>query len=187
MFALPLGDGAELRPLQPWHAEEFLAHMDRGRGNVDPWVPWASVNKDLASARDSLQRYADKQALDTAYIYGIWLDGTLVGGVMFVRFDAKSGICELGCWLEPAGEGRGLVTRAARRLIGWAFEARGMSRIEWRTTVGNTRSSNVARRLGMTLDGVLRQAYPWQGVRWDQEVWSLLTQEWKGTESAVAA
>ncbi len=33
MFATVLGDdddGAELRPLQPWRAEEFPAHTDRG-------------------------------------------------------------------------------------------------------------------------------------------------------------
>jgi RimJ/RimL family protein N-acetyltransferase len=186
MFALPLGDGAVLRPLRPWQAEEFLAHMDRGRENIDPWIPWASVNDDLDAARATLQRYADKQAADTAYIYGIWWDGTLVGGVMFVHFDAAAGICEIGCWLEPAGEGRGLITGAARLLIKWAFDARAMSRIEWRTTAGNVRSSNVARRLGMTLDGVLRQAYPWKGVRHDQEVWSLLAEEWKGAQQAVA-
>jgi len=38
VFALPLGDGAELRPLQPWQAAEFLAHLDRGRENVDRWI-----------------------------------------------------------------------------------------------------------------------------------------------------
>src|SRR6188474_1452957 len=102
MFSIDLGDGAELRPLEPWQAEEFLAHMDRAREFVDPWIPWASVSNDLAAARRTLQRYADMQAADTGRIYGIWLDGVLVGGTMFVRFDAKGGTCEVGCWLEPA-------------------------------------------------------------------------------------
>src|SRR5579859_3210150 len=133
--------------------------MDRARATVDPWIPWASVSSDLESARATLQRYADNQARDAAHLYGIWLDGTLVGGVMFVHFDVQSGICEIGCWLEPAGEGRGLITRASRQLIEWAFAERGMNRIEWRTSTANTRSGNVARRLGMSLDGVLRQAW----------------------------
>lgn len=179
MFALALGDGAELRPLQPWHAEEFLAHIDRGRASIDPWIPWASRSTDLASARATLRSYADAQARDEKYIYGIWLEGTLVGGVMFTHFDAPSGVCEIGCWLEPAGEGRGLVTRASRQLIDWAVTRRGMHRIEWRASASNVRSTNVARRLGMTLDGVLRQASPWQGRRHDIEIWSLLADEWK--------
>jgi len=178
VFAVSLGDGAELRPLQPWQVVEFLAHMDRARDTVDPWIPWAAANADLDSARASLQRYADRQAADTAHLYGIWLDGTLVGGVMFVVFDTATGVCEIGCWLEPAGEGKGLVNRASRQLIRWAFAERGMSRIEWRTSTANQRSSNAARRLGMSLDGVLRKAQTYKGVRYDKEVWSLLADEW---------
>ncbi|WP_331748508.1 GNAT family N-acetyltransferase (plasmid) [Streptomyces sp. NBC_00984] len=178
MFTLPLGDTAQLRPLEPWHAQEFLAHIDRARPYVDPWIPWATFSTDLASATAVLRRYADKQAEDTARIYGIWLDGTLVGGVMFTRFDSASGVCEIGCWLEAAGEGRGLVTRACRALIDWAFAERGMHRVEWWVAAGNTRSIEIARRLGMTHDGVLRQRSAYRGVRRDSEVWSVLSGEW---------
>ncbi|MFI6002107.1 GNAT family N-acetyltransferase [Streptomyces sp. NPDC051366] len=178
MFTLPLGDHAQLRPLEPWQAPEFLAHIDRARASVDPWIPWATYSTDLDSATATLKRYADRLATDTGGIYGIWLDGTLVGGVMFTRFDSASGVCEIGCWLESAGEGRGLVTQACRSLIGWAFQERGMSRVEWWAAAGNTRSIDVARRLGLTRDGVLRQHSSYRGVRHDIEVWSLLSEEW---------
>ncbi|HTJ33736.1 MAG TPA: GNAT family protein [Dactylosporangium sp.] len=174
MFSIPLTDSAQLRPLEPWQAEEFLAHMDRARATVDPWIPWASVSTDLASARATLQRYADLTARDGGRLYGIWLDGTLVGGTMFVSFDAASGVCELGCWLEPAGQGRGLITAATRVLIDWALRTRGVHRVEWRCRPDNVASANVARRLGMRLDGVLREAYPYAGVRHDSQVWALL-------------
>jgi len=178
VFGILLTDGAELRPLEPWQAEEFLAHMDRARQTVDPWIPWAGRSTDLDSARGQLQRYADLAARDAGRLYGIWLDGTLVGGTMFVSFDAKAGTCEIGCWLEPAGRGRGLVTRAVRQLIDWAFDSRGISRVEWLARPDNAASSAVARRLGMRLDGVLRSAYPYRGVRHDIEVWSMLRSDW---------
>lgn len=182
MFKVDLGDSAELRPLEPWQAEEFLAHMDRARATVDPWIPWASVSTDLDSARHSLQRYADKQAEVGGGIYGIWLDGVLVGGTMFVHLDAHGGTCEVGCWLEPAGTGRGLVTRAMRVLIDYALITRGLYRVEWHCRPDNVASSNVARRLGMRLDGTLRQAYTWHGVRYDIEIWALIAPEWPGTK-----
>jgi len=178
MFKVDLGDSAELRPLEPWQAEEFLAHLDRARATVDPWIPWASISTDLDSARRSLQRYADKQARTGAGLYGIWLDGVLVGGTMFVDFDARSGNCEVGCWLEPAGTGRGLVTRAVRMLIDYALITRGMYRVEWHCRPDNVASSNVARRLGMRLEATLRQSYPWQGARHDNEIWALLAPDW---------
>jgi ribosomal-protein-serine acetyltransferase len=187
VFALPLGDDAQLRPLEPWQAEEFLAHIERCRPYVDPWIPWATLSTDLSSATDVLRRYADRQAADTARIYGIWLDGTLVGGVMFTKFDAASGVCEVGCWLEEDATGRGLVTGACRALIDWAFTERGMVRAEWWVSTGNDRSIDVARRLGMTRDGVLRQRSAYRGVRRDSEVWAVLSEEWGKPVSGVKA
>jgi ribosomal-protein-serine acetyltransferase len=174
MFSVSLGGGAELRPLEPWQVTEFLAHMDRARAAVDPWIPWAAASADPDSARASLQRYADRQARDAGRLFGIWLDGTLVGGTMFVTFDAAAGNAEIGVWLEPAGTGRGLVTTAARVLIDWAFTTRGLHRIEWKCRADNTASAAVAKRLGMRLDGVLRGPYLYKGVRYDTEIWSLL-------------
>jgi ribosomal-protein-serine acetyltransferase len=180
MFAVSLGDdGAQLRPLEPWQAEEFLAHIDRARGLVDPWIPFAAFATDLDSARALLQRYADKQAADAGRLYGIWLDGTLLGGVLFRIFEAESGNCEVGCWLEPAGEGRGLVTRAMRELIDWAVDERGMHRVEWHASSANRRSVAVAERLGMTRDGVLRESFLYRGVRHDSEIWAVLAPEWR--------
>ena len=182
MFAIDLGGGAELRPLEPWQAPEFLAHMDRAREHVDPWIPWASLSTDLESATATLQRYADKQAQDAGRIWGIWLDGTLVGGTMFVTFDARGGVCEAGCWLEPAATGRGLITRSVRLTLDWAFRVRGMYRVEWRCRPDNTASSNVARRLGMSLDGVLRGAFLYGGVRHDTQLWAITAPEWNAAQ-----
>ncbi|GAA3035919.1 hypothetical protein GCM10020000_11810 [Streptomyces olivoverticillatus] len=105
MFSLPLRDDARLRPLEIWHAEEFAAHMDRAREHIRPWVGPAFVTDDLDGARGTLRRYAERQAADGARLYGIWLDGMLVGGVMFVNFDAAFGSCEIGCWLELGRRG----------------------------------------------------------------------------------
>lgn len=180
MFATPLGDGAELRPLEPWQAEEFLAHMERGtREFIRPWVGATFPPADLAGARHILQRYADRRARDDGGIWGIWLDGVLVGGVLFVSFDVTSGVCEAGCWLEPAATGRGLVTRAATVLLDWAFRVRGIHRVEWHTRGDNVPSGAVAKRLGMTLDGTLRESWPTvDGGRADTQIWAVLAPEW---------
>ncbi|MET9663899.1 GNAT family protein [Streptomyces sp. NPDC006475] len=184
MFAISLGgEAAELRPLEPWQAEEFLAHMDRGREFIGEFIALAAAATDLDSARAFLHSYAEKQAADGGRIYGIWLDGTLVGGVLFRVFDAALEYCEVGCWLEPAAVGKGLVTRAVRLLIDWAVVERGIHRVEWMAASGNTASVNVAKRLGMTREGVLRDAFPYRGVRHDMEVWSVLAPQWRELRS----
>ncbi|MCF3118592.1 GNAT family N-acetyltransferase [Streptomyces arenae] len=184
MFAISLGEGAELRPLEPWQAEEFLEHVDRAREYTGPWVPFTVTVKDLRTAREHLQKYADKQAADTGRFYGIWLDGTLVGGVAFRIFDTGADGCELAVWLEPTAAGRGLVNKAATVLIDWAVDQRGMHRVEWLVSSLNDRSKASAKRLGFTKDGVLRESFPWQGTRHDMEVWAVLAPDWRAAREA---
>lgn len=182
MFEVSLGDdGAVLRPLEPWRAEEFLAHIDRGREFIGKFVGLADAVPDLESSKKVLRGYADKAATDTGRIYGIWLDGKLVGGVLFRTMDVEQGIAEAGCWLEPDGVGKGLVTRAARTIIDWAIRERGLHRVEWLVVSGNKASIAVAQRLGMRRDGVLRGNYVHHGERHDTEVWSVLADEWRAS------
>ncbi|WLS44308.1 GNAT family protein [Micromonospora profundi] len=178
MFALPLTDEVELRPLEPWRAEEFLANLDRSREHILPWVSSTFVATDLPSARAVLQRYADRWASDNGGIWGLWRQGRLIGGVMFVSFDVTIGVCEVGCWLEPAAQGRGLMAPAIRRIIDWAVRERGIHRVEWRTNADNVRSIALARRLGLRHDGTLRQVYPGPNGRIDLQIWSVLAPEW---------
>ncbi|SCL16195.1 Protein N-acetyltransferase, RimJ/RimL family [Micromonospora nigra] len=187
MFAVPLTADAELRPLNPWQAEEFLANLDRSRAHIAPWVAPSFVATDLDGARHVLQGYADRWARDDGGIWGIWCGGTLVGGVLLVSLNAARGVCEAGCWLEPAAEGRGLVTRAVTRLIDWVVDERGLHRVEWRTDARNARSIAVARRLGMRRDGVLRELLPGPEGRTDLEVWSVLAPEWRARRTSSAA
>ena len=183
MFSTTLSSGASLRPLEPWRAEEFAAHLDRAREHLRPWVGPSFVTVDVAGARATLGRYAERAARDGAGIYGIWADDVLVGGVMFVEFSSATGVFEIGCWLEPGAEGHGHITSAVRELLAYAFDERGMHRAEWRCRSDNGRSSAVARRLGMTLEGVLREAWPVGDVFYDKQVWSLLASEWQAASA----
>ena len=81
-------------------------------------------------------------------------------------------------WLAPEAEGRGLVTRTVEALIEWAVEVRGLVRIVWQAVPTNDRSIAVAKRLGMTREGVLRQAFLHNGEYRDVEVWTVLAEEW---------
>lgn len=182
MLSHPLADDAELRALEPWQAAEFAAYVERVRPHLAPWLPWATTVTGVDEARAFLQRYAERQARDEGRIYGIWVGGRLEGGLLFRTFDAANGECEIGVWISPEAGGRGLVTRAARHLIGWAFRDRGMGRVEWYCVPHNAPSIATAERLGMTHEGTLRQAFLFHGERQDAQVWSLLATEWDGGE-----
>ncbi len=183
MLATPLGEGAELRPLEPWQAPLLAAYTDRVREHLTPWLPWAHSVTDTESARRFLQAYADRQAADGGRIYGIWLGDELVGGMIFRLFDVEQGSCELGAWLAPEAQGRGLVTGAASAMTDWAVRQRGISRVEWLVSPANAASIAVARRLGMTHEGTLRSVFAMGGKRHDLQVWAVLADEWLRREA----
>jgi RimJ/RimL family protein N-acetyltransferase len=174
-----LGGGAGLGYLEPWHAEEFAAAVDQAREHLAPWIPFAHTISDVDAARAFLQRFADDHAADTRHIYGVWLEDRLVGGALFPVFDTRNGMCEIGVWLAPEVQGRGLITKAAGYLIDWAIRVRGMSRVAWHTDPRNQRSRAVAQRLGLTFEGIRRSSHLVNGERQDAEVWSMLADEWQ--------
>ena len=169
--------GAELRPLEPWQAAEFAAYTEAHRDELIEFLPWAEFVVDEATARDFLQRYADGLARDERRIYGLYADDELVGGTLFRVFSTTSSMCEVGVWLSAEARGRGLVTEAVRAMIDWAMDVRGINRVEWHCSTTNTASSAVARRLGMRLEGVHREAFRHRGRADDVEVWALLASD----------
>jgi ribosomal-protein-serine acetyltransferase len=179
MLSLPLAEGAELRSLEPWNAAEFAAHIDKARTYMLPWVPFAASVVDEDSGREFIQRYADRVPKDDGRLYGIWVDGELKGGTLFRVWEPRMRVCEVGVWLEPSVTGRGLITRAVTHMIDWAVCVRGMHRVEWHASSANKPSLAVAQRLGLTRDGVLREAAELGGTRHDIEVWSVLADEWR--------
>jgi ribosomal-protein-serine acetyltransferase len=178
VFSHPLGGGVELAILEPWHADQFHATIDQHRVYLTAEIYAARVVLNPNDARRYLQGWADAHAAGTRHLVGIWLDGTLVGCVQLFDVDVSMGTAEMGVWLVPTAQGRGLMTRSCRYVLDWALRVRGLSRVQWAATPGNDRSIAVARRLGMTREGVLRSAWQVGGVRRDSEIWSMLAEEW---------
>jgi len=178
MLSLRLADDAELRALEPWQAEEMARHVAAAQEFLARFLPWVESVATVEGATAFLQRYADKLVRDEGRIFGIWVDGKLSGGVLFRIWENTTGNCEVGVWLAPEVTGRGLIQRAVSAMIDWAFQVRGMHRAEWRCAAGNEPSRRAARRLGMTLEGTLRESFPYKDTRHDVEVWSVLATEW---------
>jgi ribosomal-protein-serine acetyltransferase len=70
------------------------------------------------------------------------------------------------------------MTRAVSTLIGHAFGAWGLHRVEIRSAVGNDRSRALCERLGLVQEGVLREAEAFTDRYHDLVVYSVLAHEW---------
>ncbi|MCP2335503.1 GNAT family N-acetyltransferase [Actinomadura rupiterrae] len=178
MLSLTLAEGVEMRPLEPWQAAEFYAHVEEVRDSIRAYIPFAARLFDEDAARAYLQGFADSQAADGPRIYGIWVDGVFSGGTLFRIFDTGQHVCELGVWLGPWARGRGIITRAATAMIDWAVRERGMLRVEWGCEPSNEASIAAAKRIGFTYEATIRQGFNFDGRQRDYQLWSILADEW---------
>lgn len=172
---LELGDGAEVRLLEPADAREVFALVDVNRERLRPFMPWVDTTTSAEVTRVFIERAraseTDLEAL------GIFVRGAFAGA-MGLRIDPISREGEIGYWIDAASEGKGLVTRACRALIHHAFTALGLHRITLRAAPDNLRSRAIARRLGFSEEGVLREAERIGDRYHDLVVYGLLVHEW---------
>ena len=178
MFVMPLGEGLELRLLEPRHAEEVYAAIDANRERLRQWLPWVDHARSPGDTRGFLAMQMARLAHGEAMTAGVWVDAVFAG-VVEGRLDEEKRIMDLGYWLAGDFEGRGIMTRACRELLRYAFEELQYPRVELRCAPENQRSCAVAERLGMRLEGVLRSALPLRERRLDLNLYSLLATEWK--------
>jgi ribosomal-protein-alanine N-acetyltransferase len=66
------------------------------------------------------------------------------------------GVGEVGYLLAPAARGRGVMTRAMRLVVGWAFAELDLARVQAFASPDNAASLALLGRLGFTREGVLR-------------------------------
>ena len=77
-------------------------------------------------------------------------------------------------------QGRGIVTKACRTLVTYAFEQYTLNKVEIHCATGNTRSRAIPEKLGFVQEGIIRQA-EWLNDHYvDMVVYGMLASEWKG-------
>jgi ribosomal-protein-alanine N-acetyltransferase len=108
-------------------------------------------------------------------------DGLLLGncgarGSAESRFGSEA---EFGCELDPDYWQHGYATEAGRAIISLAFETLGVHRVFARTFSENRPAAQLAERLGMRLEGRLRERRFFKQRWWDHLFYAILEQEWR--------
>ncbi|MFF7291869.1 GNAT family N-acetyltransferase [Microbacterium sp. NPDC008134] len=128
----------------------------------DPEIPrWTTVPSPYTreSAREFVEITAQRWADESHATWSMYADGEVVGSIGLHHIvDHESGAqAELGYWVAASARGKGYVVEAAMAVIDWAFDERGLVRLDWRAKVGNEPSARAARALGFRYEGMQRQ------------------------------
>jgi ribosomal-protein-serine acetyltransferase len=182
-FPLSVDDATELRLMKPSQAETIFRVVDENREHLRRWLPWVDRTRSARDTREFIVSMERQYREGDGVAVGIWAGGRFAGAAG-LRIERANRAASIGYWIARRYQGKGLVTRACRALMGWAFDELKLQRIELRAATGNRRSLAVARRLGFRREGVLRGS-AWVGDRrLDMVVHGVLAAEWPDAGAA---
>ena len=101
-----------------------------------------------------------------------WSDGThatwnaidrttlrMVGNVSLFAIDTDDRVAKIGYRVLPSARGRGVARQMVDAVTRWAFESRGLMRVQLEHSVRNLMSCRVAEATGFAYEGTARSAY----------------------------
>lgn len=171
-----LGDGAHLREVRADDVDELFAVTRANADHLRPWMPWAADLRRVNTEAYVTEALAQRDARNGAQFVFV-VDGVIAGGAGFHHIDRRNAATSVGYWLAARHQGRGLATAAVRALVGHAFSAWDLHRVELAARPDNVRSRAVAERLGFTEEGVRRGGERFGDGYTDLVVYSLLASD----------
>jgi RimJ/RimL family protein N-acetyltransferase len=116
--------------------------------------------------------------------YALLADQKPAGLASYLRIDPKIGCIEIGhIHLSPLLQRTRKGTEALILMIEWAFE-NGYRRVEWKCDALNAPSRHAAQRLGLSYEGVFRQATIYKSRNRDTAWYAATSQDWPALKKA---
>jgi ribosomal-protein-serine acetyltransferase len=177
---LKISDKLELIQLRPKDAEAAFALVNANREYLREWLPWVDTTKSVEDELAFIENGNLQAAKTKAFNFGIWHNKKLVGAISFHDLKERDQHISLGYWLSEDATGHGIMTECVKKMIEYSFRELHVNKVVIRTAVQNKKSRAVIERLGLRLDGVLRQEEKVGDRFYDLCTYSILASEWNG-------
>jgi hypothetical protein len=169
----------QLREVKIEDAAAIYHAIDTHRDYMRIWLPFVDTLKSTTDEEEFLKGVLS--APDDRYepIFGIWNEHNEICGLIGFHFsDFANHRTEIGYWLLPEYQHRGIMTQCVRCLCRWAIETKEIKRIQIRCATGNAASNGIPLRLGFRLEGTERAGELLaSGEYTDVHVYSILKEE----------
>ena len=180
MFSYKIDEDAKLRLIEPRHAEELNALVTQNFDHIREWSAWLKdrerpVEHTLEWIKGNLKQFAENKGFEMC----IWYQGKIAGQIGYNYLDWNDRRTEIGYWLGASFQGKGLITKACRALIDYAFNELNLNRVEIRCGVENKKSRKIPEKLGFREEGIVRQAEWLHDHFIDLVIYGMLAEEWR--------
>jgi ribosomal-protein-alanine N-acetyltransferase len=144
------------------------------------YYPWEQRTEQEVKA--FVQRFISWQAQvpRTRFQLAITLAGSgeLIGNCGIRQCEPRATQAQLGYELAPWHWGQGYASEAAQAMLGFAFRDLAVHRVWGECIAENEASRRVMERLGLRLEGRLREVRWMKGCWWDVLIYGILVHEW---------
>jgi RimJ/RimL family protein N-acetyltransferase len=108
--------------------------------------------------------------------------GALVGA-LGLTVHASNNAAELGCWIGVAWWNRGYMTEATRAILDYAFAGMGLNRVFAFHLTRNPAPAHAMEKVGMSFEGVQRQALRKRRVYEDLATYGIVRSDWEAARA----
>ncbi|MEY8292229.1 GNAT family protein [Carnobacteriaceae bacterium 52-44] len=181
MLTYKIDEDTHLRLFNEDDAEEFFQLTIDSKKYLKEWLGWLdnirTVEDTAANIKSRLNEIPENRGypLSFAIIY----KGKIAGTIGFNSIDSKTKTGVVGYWIGKDYQGKGIMTKAFKALLGYGFTELVLNRIEVRVAAENIKSKAIPERFGFKKEGVIRQAEWLYDHSVDHVLYSLLSTEWK--------
>lgn len=162
---------------------EVLAYQNDAR--YLRFYPW--TKRTLEDVQKFVQMFLDQQTAQPRIKFQLAVtlkaNNQLIGncGIRMDSADARQ--ADIGYELAPPHWGQGYATEAARALVHFGFTELHLHRIWSWCIAENLASAHVLEKLGLRLEGRMRESEYFKGRYWDTLAFSMLDNEWRAQEN----
>lgn len=178
-ISFPILPDILLREVTIEDAAAIYQAIDTHRDYLKTWLPFVDKMRSVADEEAFLKNVLSVPAERREPIFGIWNERNEICGLIGFHFsDFDNHRTEIGYWLLPEYQHRGIVTESVRKLCQWAVSEKGIMRIQIRCATGNAASNGIPIRLGFHHEGTERSGELLaSGEYADIHVYSILKEE----------
>lgn len=178
-LSFPVPPDMLLREVTMEDASAIYHAIDTHRDYLRVWLPFVDNLRSVSDEENFLAGVLNAPADRYEPVFGIWTARNELCGLTGFHFsDYNNHRTEIGYWLLPEYQHRGIMTACVRLLCQWAVKEKGIKRIQIRCATGNAPSNAIPLRLGFRHEGTERAGELLStGEYADIEVYSILAEE----------
>jgi ribosomal-protein-serine acetyltransferase len=172
------GEDLHLRLLRQDSSPVIYNAINLNRQQLRKWLPFVDSTRKLEDTAGFVRSIIRPSGPRHDIVYEIWHDKDFAGLIAFKETDYFNNKTEIGYWLDPRFQGKGIMTRSCKALIDYAFSKMGINRVQVKVGIGNARSSMIPERLGFSFEGIERCGEKFPDHYLNVEIYSMLKEEW---------